>query len=148
MAVQKIRNIAEFAQLSGISRPTVSKLFSAIPRAMRKSIRSKIERALARYDYRPNLFAVNLGKRPKIIGVIVPDTSDMFFSEMVRHIEMRCALDGCFVLVLSSRGDPVLEARSSRNAAVAEVIARRDRCSARHVHRCLAHGKSAGAYPR
>jgi LacI family transcriptional regulator, repressor for deo operon, udp, cdd, tsx, nupC, and nupG len=112
MAVQKIRNMAEFAQLSGISRPTVSKYFND-PSSVRKSIRSKIERALAKYDYRPNLFAVNLNKkRPKIIGVIVPDTSDMFFSEMVRHIEMRCALDGYLVLVLSSRGDPSLEARS------------------------------------
>jgi LacI family repressor for deo operon, udp, cdd, tsx, nupC, and nupG len=112
MAVQKIRNMAEFAQLSGISRPTVSKYFND-PASVRKSIRSKIERALRKYDYRPNLFAVNLNKRkPKIIGVIVPDTSDMFYSEMVRHIEMRCALDGYFVLVLSSRGDPLLESRS------------------------------------
>src|SRR6201991_1599349 len=104
LGTQKIRNMAEFAQLSGISRPTVSKYFND-PSSVRKSIRSKIERALLKYDYRPNLFAVNLNKRkPKIIGVIVPDTSDMFYSEMVRHIEMRCALDGYFVLVLSSRG--------------------------------------------
>lgn len=110
--MQKIRNMAEFAQLSGISRPTVSKYFND-PGSVRKSIRTKIERALAKYDYRPNLFAVNLNKkRPKIIGVIVPDTSDMFYSEMVRNIEMRCAQDGYFVLVLSSRGDPLYEARS------------------------------------
>ena len=112
LAAPKIRNMAEFAQLSGISRPTVSKYFND-PGSVRKSIRAQIERALAKYDYRPNLFAVNLNKKkPKIIGVIVPDTSDMFFSELVRHIEMRCAVSGYFVLVLSSRGDPQLEARS------------------------------------
>jgi LacI family transcriptional regulator, repressor for deo operon, udp, cdd, tsx, nupC, and nupG len=112
MAVQKIRNMAEFAQLSGISRPTVSKYFND-PASVRKSIRSKIERALLKYDYRPNLFAVNLNKKkPKIIGVIVPDTSDMFYVEMVRNIEIRCAVDGYFALVLSSRGDPLHESRS------------------------------------
>ena len=110
--MRKIRNMAEFAELSGISRPTVSKYFND-PGSVRKSIRIRIERALAKYDYRPNLFAVNLNrKRPKIIGVIVPDTSDMFYSEMVRHIERRCAQDGYFVLVLSSRGDALHEARS------------------------------------
>lgn len=112
MTDRKIRNMAEFAQLSGISRPTVSKYFND-PASVRKSIRTKIENALAENDYRPNLFAVNLNKRkPKIIGVIVPDTGDMFYSELVRHIEYRCSQSGYFVLVQNSRGDPRLEARS------------------------------------
>ena len=112
MTDKKIRNMAEFAQLSGISRPTVSKFFND-PSSVRKSIRTKIEKALAKNDYRPNLFAVNLNKKkPKILGVIVPDTGDMFYSELVRHIEYRCSQSGYFVLVLNSRGDARLEARS------------------------------------
>lgn len=112
MTDRKIRNMAEFAQLSGISRPTISKYFND-PASVRKSIRTKIEKALAKNDYRPNLFAVNLNKKkPKIIGVIVPDTGDMFYSELVRHIEFRCSQSGYFVLVLNSRGDARLEARS------------------------------------
>ncbi|MQT11869.1 LacI family DNA-binding transcriptional regulator [Segnochrobactrum spirostomi] len=112
MKHNKIKNMAEFSQLSGISRPTVSKYFND-PNSVRKSTRAQIEAALTKYDYRPNLFAVNLNKRrPKIIGVIVPDTADTFFSELVRRIEESCAASGYLVIVLSSRGDPQLEGRS------------------------------------
>ena len=112
MTDYKIRNMAQFSELSGISRPTVSKYFND-PNSVRKSTRARIEKALAKYEYRPNLFAVNLNKkRPKILGVIVPDTADTFFSELVRRIETRCVESGYLALVLSSRGDPQLEARS------------------------------------
>jgi len=112
MTDRTIKNMAEFSELSGISRPTVSKYFND-PDSVRKSTRAKIEKALAQYEYRPNLFAVNLNKkRPKIVGLIVPDTADTFFSELVRRIEMRCVERGYLAIVLSSRGDSQLEARS------------------------------------
>jgi len=112
MTDRTIKNMAEFSALSGISRPTVSKYFND-PDSVRKSTRAQIEKALAKYEYRPNLFAVNLNKkRPKIVGLIVPDMADTFFSELVRRIEMRCAERGYLAIVLSSRGDAQLEARS------------------------------------
>ncbi|MCX5568929.1 LacI family DNA-binding transcriptional regulator [Kaistia nematophila] len=112
MTDRTIKNMAEFSALSGISRPTVSKYFND-PDSVRKSTRAQIENALAKYEYRPNLFAVNLNKkRPKIVGLIVPDTADTFFSELVRRIEMRCVERGYLAIVLSSRGDAQLEARS------------------------------------
>ncbi|MBN9026091.1 LacI family DNA-binding transcriptional regulator [Kaistia sp. MMO-174] len=112
MTDRTIKNMAEFSALSGISRPTVSKYFND-PDSVRKSTRAQIEKALAKYEYRPNLFAVNLNKkRPKIVGLIVPDTADTFFSELVRRIEMRCVERGYLAIVLSSRGDAQLEARS------------------------------------
>jgi LacI family repressor for deo operon, udp, cdd, tsx, nupC, and nupG len=112
MTDRTIKNMAEFSALSGISRPTVSKYFND-PESVRKTTRAQIEKALAQYQYRPNLFAVNLNKkRPKIVGVIVPDTADTFFSELVRRIEIRCVESGYLAIVLSSRGDAQLEARA------------------------------------
>ncbi|WP_131114200.1 LacI family DNA-binding transcriptional regulator [Lichenihabitans psoromatis] len=109
---QAIRNMAEFSLLSGISRPTLSKYFND-PSSVRPSTRAQIERALAQYDYRPNLFAVNLNKRnPKIIAIVVPDLADPFFARLVQQIELRCNASGLFLLALSSRGDPRLEARA------------------------------------
>ncbi len=109
---QAVRNMVEFAQLSGISRPTVSKYFND-PSSVRASTRAQIEKALLRYDYRPNLFAVNLNKRkPRIIGMIVPDLADPFFSELVRHVEGHAHAAGLFLLVLTSRGEARLEARA------------------------------------
>ncbi len=107
-----IRNMEEFSLLSGISRPTLSKYFND-PASVRASTRAQIEQALKRYDYRPNLFAVNLNKRkPKIVGMVVPDLADPFFAQLVRLIERRCTALGLFLMVLSSGGEASLEARA------------------------------------
>jgi len=72
MGQPKIRNMEEFANISGISRPTVSKYFNN-PESVRTSTRAKIEAALKRYDYQPNVFAMNQNRRTtKNIGVVVP----------------------------------------------------------------------------
>lgn len=59
---KKIRNMEEFASVSGLSRPTVSKYFFD-PNSVRKSTRARIEQALEQYDYRPNVYAVNQNRR-------------------------------------------------------------------------------------
>ncbi len=94
MPARKIRNMEEFATISGISRPTVSKYFQD-PSSVRKSTRERIETALERYDYRPNIYAVNQNRRlTKNIGVVVPYLADPFFAEMARRIELRCIAEG------------------------------------------------------
>ena len=90
MVDRKIRNMEEFAAVSGISRPTVSKYFND-PESVRASTRQKIEEALERYDYRPNIFAMNQNRKlTKNIGVVVPFLADPFFSEIARRIEQAC----------------------------------------------------------
>ena len=109
---QSIRNMEEFSLLSGISRPTLSKYFND-PTSVRASTRVQIEQALQRCDYRPNLFAVNLNKRkPKIIGVVVPDLADPFYARLVGLIEQRCGAVGLLPMVLGSGGDATREARA------------------------------------
>ncbi|KLK90469.1 LacI family transcriptional regulator [Microvirga vignae] len=112
MSNRKIRNMEEFAQATGISRPTLSKYFDN-PQAVRKSTRERIEQALEIYQYRPSIFAVNMNrKHPRNIGIVVPLISDPFYTEIVRQIEMRCLEQGYWAVVLSSHGDPQLEARA------------------------------------
>ena len=104
--------MAEFAELSGLSRPTVSKFFDN-PTSVRPSTRARIEAALARYDYRPNFFATNLNRRhAKIIGMIVPDLADPFYVRLVQVVESKANAAGIFLLVLSSRGEAHLEAHA------------------------------------
>ena len=112
MSVPKIKNMAEFAEISGLSRPTISKYFMD-PDSVRKTTRDKIEQALRKYDYRPNLFAVNLNKKKSnIIGVIVPDIADPFYASLVRNIGAQLAANGYLAVVLGSGGDPRMEAHS------------------------------------
>lgn len=106
---RKIKNMEEFAEVSGISRPTVSKYFHD-PESVRKSTRGKIEAALDAYDYRPNLFAINQNRKlTKTIGIVAPYLADPFFAEMVRLIERRCIDKGFWPIVFSAHGQQELE---------------------------------------
>ena len=58
----KIRNMEEFAAFSGVSRPTVSRFFHD-PDSVRRVTREKLERALEKCDYRPNIFAINQNRK-------------------------------------------------------------------------------------
>ncbi|MGY3438941.1 MULTISPECIES: LacI family DNA-binding transcriptional regulator [unclassified Marinovum] len=103
--LRKIKNMEEFAEVSGISRPTVSKYFHD-PDSVRKSTRARIEQALEQYDYRPNIFAMNQNRQlTKNIGVVVPYLADPFFAEIARNIERRCIDAGFFPLLFSSHGE-------------------------------------------
>ena len=109
MGSRKVKNMEEFAELSGISRPTVSKYFND-PDSVRTTTRSKIEAALERFDYRPNIFAINQNRKlTKTIGIVVPYSADPFFAEIVRMIERRCIDAGYWPLVFSSHGQQDLE---------------------------------------
>lgn len=112
MAGERVRSMEEFATLSGISRPTLSKYFSN-PSAVRASTRERIETALSVHNYRPNLFAMNGNRQvARIIGVLVPHLVDPFFAEIVRRIEDRCIEEGFLAVTLSSHGEPDLETRA------------------------------------
>ncbi|WP_069300658.1 LacI family DNA-binding transcriptional regulator [Neptunicoccus sediminis] len=124
MVGHKIRNMEEFSAICGVSRPTVSKYFNE-PTSVRASTRQKIETALKKYDFRPNLYAVNQNRRiTKNIGIVVPYVADPFFSEVARKLERCCIEAGFSPSTFSSHGSPdheveILEIlRSMRPAGV------------------------------
>jgi DNA-binding LacI/PurR family transcriptional regulator len=99
----------EFAEVSGISRPTLSKYFND-PGSVRVSTREKIEEALGQYDYRPNVYAVNQNRKlTRNVGIVVPFLADPFFAEIARNIEQRCFDAGYRPTLFSSHGNRDLE---------------------------------------
>ncbi len=87
MASSKIGTMEEFARAVGLSRPTVSKYFQD-PASVRPKTRTRIEAALQKHGFRPNIFAVNLNRRrSKIIGLIVPDPTDPFYMTLAQRVE-------------------------------------------------------------
>ncbi|HMQ56911.1 MAG TPA: LacI family DNA-binding transcriptional regulator [Rhizobiaceae bacterium] len=99
----------EFATVSGISRPTLSKFFHD-PESVRKSTKAKIESALDKFEYKPNIFAINQNRKlTKTIGILVPYLSDPFFAEVVRIIERLCIDAGYWPIVFSAHGKTELE---------------------------------------
>ena len=86
MAGNKIRNMEEFASVSGISRPTVSKYFND-PGSVMDTTRTRIEAALELHDYRPNIYAINQNRKlTKNVGIVVPLLSDPYFAEIARNL--------------------------------------------------------------
>ena len=105
----KIRNMEQFAEASGLSRPTVSKFFND-PESVRPSTRKRIEEALERFDYRPNIYAINQNRRlTKTIGIVVPYLTDPFFGEMARLLAAKCVEEGYSPSMFSSNGSPDYE---------------------------------------
>lgn len=87
-------------------RPTISKYFND-PDSVRKSTRARIEAALERYDYRPNIYAINQNRQQtKNIGLVVPNLTDPFFAGIARMIEEKIIVAGFNPLLLSSHGGP------------------------------------------
>jgi len=106
---QKIRNMDEFAAVSGVSRPTISKYFHD-PNSVRASTRERIEAALKTHNYRPNIFAINQNRKlTKNVGIVVPNLSDPFFAEVARNLERRCVDAGYRPTLYSPYGDPAME---------------------------------------
>lgn len=106
MSGQKVRNMEEFATLSGLSRPTLSKFFND-PQSVRPTTRQRIEAALEQYDYTPNIYAINQNRQlTRNIGIVVPYLADPFFAEVARKLEPLCSASGFNPILLSSHGDP------------------------------------------
>jgi len=107
--MSRIRNMEEFAAISGISRPTLSKYFND-PASVRVSTRERIEAALAQHDFRPNIYAINQNRRlTKTVGIVVPYLTDPFFGEIARKIEQHCVAAGFSPSVFSAYGSRDLE---------------------------------------
>lgn len=110
--MRKIPNMQVFAEVCGISRPTISRYFND-PGSVRQSTRRRIEEALEKYDYQPNIFAINQNRRmTKNVGVVVPYIEDPFYAKIVRHIERRFLDAGYWPIVLSSHGETELEVKA------------------------------------
>jgi len=109
MGDKKIRNMEEFAAAVGVSRPTVSKYFND-PLSVRRTTRTRIEQALEKYDFRPNIFAMNQNRRlTKNVGIVVPHLADPTFAEIARTIERHLMSAGLHTTLFSSHGEPELE---------------------------------------
>jgi LacI family repressor for deo operon, udp, cdd, tsx, nupC, and nupG len=108
----RIRTMEDFSVASGISRPTLSRFFND-SESVRPATRKRIEEAMDRLGYRPNLFAVNFNRRnPKTVGIIVPTLLDPFYAALVQRIEFQASSAGYWTVIQSSQGDPNREAEA------------------------------------
>lgn len=99
--------IRDVARSAGYSTATVSLVLNDKPVSIPAATREKIWNAARELDYRPNQLAVSMvTKRTKVIGLIIPDNSNMFFADLSKAIEMAASRAGYSVIYGNSNNDP------------------------------------------
>lgn len=79
--------IYDVAREASVSMATVSRVVNGNPN-VKPTTRKKVLEAIERLGYRPNAVARGLAsKKTTTVGVIIPDISSVFFSELARGIE-------------------------------------------------------------
>jgi len=99
---QKAASIYDVARESGVSVFTVSAVVNNKSH-VGKSLREKVETAIRKLNYRPNLVARSLAKqKTHTIGMIVPDIGNPFFPSVVRGAEDAAQKHGYNLLLVNS----------------------------------------------
>ena len=105
--------IREVAKLARVGLMTVSRVTNNHP-SVRPSTRKKVEAAIAQLGYQQNEAARLLkGQRAKMIGLIVPDLSDIFFASCAHTVQQIARAHGYMTLVVSSERDADLEVQQA-----------------------------------
>jgi len=81
-------NIYDVAKEAGISITTVSNVINKKNHEVGEKTKKRVLKVMEKLGYIPSKVAINLAKgKTKVIGVIVSDINNPFFSELVREIE-------------------------------------------------------------
>lgn len=98
--------IKDVAEQCGLSVTTVSLVLNNKPNRISEKTKEKIIKTAEELHYRPNQIAVSMvTKRTHTIGLILPDVSNLYFSELAKAIEEESALQGYTVLYGNTSDD-------------------------------------------
>jgi LacI family transcriptional regulator, galactose operon repressor len=105
----KAANIYDVAREAGVSVFTVSAVANKSGQVS-SSLQRRVEAAIEKLNYRPNLLARSLAKRQThTIGIIVPDIANPFFPQVVRGAEDTAQKGGYSILLCNSDNQPEKE---------------------------------------
>lgn len=97
--------VKDVAKAVGLSTTTVSLVLNNKPNRIPKATREIVLKAAKDLNYRPNHIAVSMvTKKTHTIGLILPDISNLYFSELAKVIEERFHKYGYNVLYGNTNG--------------------------------------------
>ena len=100
MSVKKA-NIYDVAELAGVSHQTVSRVLNNHS-SLKPATREKVEKAIAKLEYRPNQAARQLvTSQSRLIGLLVSGTELYGPSGILKSIESQARSEGYFVVTIS-----------------------------------------------
>lgn len=104
-----VATINEVAEEAGVSITTVSRVLNN-NYPVKKETRERVERAVEKLNYTPNVIARGLiMKKTSVIGVVVPGLTNLFFPTIVEAIDNVTKLKGYTISLNNTSGDPKLE---------------------------------------
>ena len=105
----------------GVSLATVSRVVNGNSN-VRESTKRKVLDAIEELGYHPNAVARGLAsKKTTTIGVVMPDVTDMYYSELARGIDDVANMYHYDVLLTNTDEDPVRETMAVNNLASKQV---------------------------
>jgi len=112
--------IRDVASRAGVSVATASNVVNG-NRPVGEASRQRVAEAIAALGYRLNRSASALrGKSTRLVGMVVPDITNVFFASLVHGVEALAESDGYDLLIVSSSEDTAKERRR-----VEALVARR-----------------------
>jgi LacI family transcriptional regulator len=98
--------IKDVAEKSGVSITTVSQILNGKGQRFSEKTRTKVLEAAEELNYKANYFAQNMvTKQTRTVGVIIPDITNTFYSDMIKGIEDYLYENGFMVLLCNSTDD-------------------------------------------
>ncbi len=107
----------EVARRSGVSLATVSYVVNGGPRPVSGELRDRVLAAMRELGYQRGRRG-RARSRPLLVGVVVPDATNLFYSRAIAAIEASLRADGHLVVAASSHGD------AEREGALVAAFAR------------------------
>jgi len=109
--MKKKSTIYDVAKIAGVSPSTISRVMNT-PDIVAEDTRQKVMNAVKELAYIPNMMAANMPRRrTNSIGLIIPDITNIFFSNLVRGVQDVCEKHGYSVLVVNSDDSQEKEGR-------------------------------------
>ncbi|HZW03831.1 MAG TPA: LacI family DNA-binding transcriptional regulator [Anaerolineaceae bacterium] len=101
--------ITEVARKAGVSPTTVSHVLNDT-RFVSEGVRTRVQAAMSELGYQPNALARSLRRgETQTIGLVLPDSANLFFAEIGRAIEDAAFRHGYSVVLCNTEGDSARE---------------------------------------
>ncbi len=102
--------ISDVARRAGVSTTTVSRVMNNKTAGISGKTRERILAVMEEMNYRPSQLARSIAlARSNIIGVIIPDVSNLFYPQMLRGIDDTISGQGYSMMLFNSDSDPERE---------------------------------------
>lgn len=104
-----VTKLTDVAKLAGVSPTTVSRVINRKGYLSEKTIK-KVTSAMKELGYQPNNLARSLqGKSAKLVGLIFPNISHIFYAELIEYLEQELFNKGYKTIICNSQQDPLKE---------------------------------------